>query len=257
MLNGLIETAISAGNRILDVYENAKKIEYIEKEDGSPLAEADTLANGIIVEFLGREYPEYSILSEETADNPERLSKKLCFIVDPLDGTKEFINGNGEFTVNIGLVEQGAPIMGVIYAPAIQKLYYASKGYGGFVKNYNSGMIKKLCVSKRLNDLVWIGSRSHSNEKEDVLIESKRALIKERMTAGSSLKGCLVAEGVADIYYRFGLTREWDTAAMQCIVEEAGGILRQMDGSPLVYNRTNTLNEKGFYIVNRVENIWV
>lgn len=257
MLDGLIKTAVIAGEKILTIYESTKRKAYIDKEDGSPLTEADTLANNIIVGFLQKEYPEYSILSEETADNLERLNNDFCFLVDPLDGTKEFIKGNGEFTVNIALIEKGSPIIGMIYAPFINKLYYASKGNGAYVKDYNKGEVKRLRVSDRLDNLVWIGSKSHSGKKEEILIEDKRGLIKDIRSAGSSLKGCLVAEGIADVYYRFGLTCEWDTAAMQCIVEEAGGIFRQMDGSPMTYNRENTLNEKGFYIVNRNENIWV
>mgnify|MGYP001056635855 CR=1 FL=1 len=117
--------------------------------------------------------------------------------------------------------------------------------------------MKQLKVSEKTRDLVWIGSKSHSSEKEAQLIVTHQDLIGESIVAGSSLKGCRVAEGNADVYYRFGLTCEWDTAAMQCIVEEAGGIFRQMDGTEMVYNRENTLNEKGFYVVNQSQNIWV
>jgi 3'(2'), 5'-bisphosphate nucleotidase len=145
----------------------------------------------------------------------------------------------------------------VIYVPVTKMLYYALKGEGAYMEVVESGEVKQLKVSKKTSNLIWIGSKSHSSEKEKNLIEAHMEIISNTISAGSSLKGCMVAQGEADVYYRFGLTSEWDTAAMQCIVEEAGGIFRQMDGSKMVYNRENNLNEKGFYIVNRPENIWV
>ncbi len=227
------------------------------KEDLSPLTLADTRANDIIVSALKKAFPHHAILSEESRDDLGRLESDYCFIVDPLDGTKEFIRGTGQFTVNIALTFQGRPILGLVYAPASQRLYAASKGEGAYVEDLASGSRTRLKVSDKLADLTWVGSRSHSSENEDRLIDSHREVIGRTLVAGSSLKGCMVAEGRADIYYRFGLTSEWDTAAMQCIVEEAGGIFRQMDGSEMLYNRLNNLNEKGFYAVNRRENIWV
>ena len=253
--NRIKELAIEAGLAIMKVYETDFDVEY--KGDQSPLTMADKEANEIIVGGLAKQFPDYAILSEEVADDKSRRENDYCFIVDPLDGTKEFVNRNGEFTVNIALVHQGKPVVGVIYVPVTKELYYAVKNEGAYREDMDSGVVKWLRVSEKTRDLVWIGSKSHSSEKEENLIADHRDLIKESMVAGSSLKGCKVAEGKADVYYRFGLTCEWDTAAMQCIVEEAGGIFRQMDGSEMGYNRENTLNEKGFYVVNRRENIWV
>lgn len=247
--------AREAGQAIMKVYETDFDVTY--KGDQSPLTLADKEANAIIVRGLEARYPNCAILSEEVADDKSRRSNEYCFIVDPLDGTKEFVNRNGEFTVNIALVHQGRPIAGVIYVPVTKQLYYAVKDQGAFLETVGVEPCVALQVSEKVDDLTWIGSKSHSSEKEAALIAAHQELIRETISAGSSLKGCRVAEGKADVYYRFGLTCEWDTAAMQCIVEEAGGIFRQMDGSEMMYNRENTLNEKGFYVVNRKENIWV
>lgn len=249
------EAAREAGAAILAVYDTDFSVEH--KADDSPLTLADRQANEIILPHLARAFPDVAVLSEESRDDRNRLKERYCFIVDPLDGTKEFVSRNGQFTVNIALVFDGTPVAGVIYVPVTGKLYYAAQGLGAYSKERPESEPRRLKVSDRLSDLIWVGSRSHSAEKEAALIDGHRSLIRDVQSAGSSLKGCLVAEGNADVYYRFGLTCEWDTAAMQCIAEEAGGIFRQTDGTPMTYNRENTLNEKGFYIVNRKENIWI
>ncbi len=247
--------AIDAGKAIMKIYNTDFDVEY--KTDDSPLTLADKTANEVILSVLKEEFPSYAILSEESKDSKDRLESDYCFIVDPLDGTKEFIKRNGQFTVNIALTYKGKSVLGVIYVPVSKMLYYASEGAGAYIVNVESGESRKLNVSDRLDKLTWVGSKSHSSEKEENLIKEHSNVISEIISAGSSLKGCMVAEGKADVYYRFGLTCEWDTAAMQCIVEESGGIFRQLDGSEMTYNRKNNLNEKGFYIVNRVENVWV
>ncbi len=253
------ELAIEAGHEIMKIYSTDFTVEY--KEDESPLTMADCNANRVIVEGLKKAFPEYAILSEEDKSDTTRREKEFCFIVDPLDGTKEFVNRNGEFTVNIALAQNGHPVAGVIYVPVTKELYYASQGNGTYYQQLDSeaedDAVKQLSVSEKLEELIWVGSKSHSSEKEQNMIDAHAELITDVKSAGSSLKGCMVARGEADVYYRFGLTCEWDTAAMQCIVEEAGGIFRQMDGTEMVYNRENTLNDKGFFIVNRKENIWI
>lgn len=255
VLNTLKELAVKAGEAIMSVYNTDFEVDY--KEDESPLTMADRKANAIIVEQLRTQYPEYAILSEEEKDDRKRMSNDNCFIVDPLDGTKEFVKRNGEFTVNIALSHKGTPVAGVIYVPVTKDLYYASKEEGAFKQDGTTGEVCKLQVSDKVTDLIWVGSKSHSSEKEAALIQTHQSSIGETISAGSSLKGCMVAEGKADVYYRFGYTCEWDTAAMQCIAEQAGAIVKQMDLTPLTYNRENTLNEKGFFIVNRTENVWV
>ena len=255
MLEQIKETSILAGNAIMEIYNTDFHVET--KSDDSPLTMADKAANKIIIEVLKKTYPEYAILSEEEKDDLTRRDNEFCFIVDPLDGTKEFVKKNGEFTVNIALAQHQEVVLGVIYVPVARQIYYAAKGIGAFFEDLITGEKKKMSVSDKLDDLIWVGSKSHSSEKEAMIIAQHQEVIETIVSAGSSLKGCMVANAQADIYYRFGFTCEWDTAAMQCIVEQAGGIFRQMDHSKMLYNRENTLNDKGFYIVNRKENIWI
>lgn len=247
--------AIDAGQLIMEVYRTDFDVDY--KEDESPLTMADKKANALIVSGLAKEYPDYAILSEEMKDDKIRIDNPFCFIVDPLDGTKEFVKRNGQFTVNIALAEKNRPVIGVIYVPVTKDLYYASTDGGSFLQSGSDGTVRKLHVTDKTDRLIWVGSKSHSSEKEAALIDAHKNQIAETISAGSSLKGCMVADGRADIYYRFGLTCEWDTAAMHCIAEQAGAIIRQMDGTPLMYNRENTLNEKGFFIVNSEKNVWL
>ncbi|KGK91285.1 inositol monophosphatase [Desulfosporosinus sp. HMP52] len=251
--------AREAGAEILKIYDT--NFNFKIKADKSPLTLADRKSNEMIVKGLVENFPDYAILSEESRDDKSRLTNDYCFIVDPLDGTKEFIKKNGQFTVNIALAYKHKIVVGVIYVPVTGDLYYASKDYGSYIEKVQNGELglekRRLQVTNKVKNLIMVSSKSHSSEKEAKLIEANNDKIKETISAGSSLKGCMVASGEADVYYRFGLTSEWDTAAMQCIVEEAGGIFRQMDGTEMLYNRENTLNEKGFYVVNRKENIWV
>ena len=240
----LKETAVIAGQLILEVYNKDFDVEY--KDDNSPLTEADKKANDYIVGILQEEFPDYSILAEESKDDLSRLNNDYCFIVDPLDGTKEFVKRNGEFTVNIALTYKGRAIIGVIYVPVSQELFFAEDGKGAFYEK--DGKVDRIHVSDRLEDIRLMVSRSHPSEKLKELIE--RNNIHNIIIAASSLKGCMIARGLAEAYYRFGPTSEWDTAAMQCIVEEAGGVFRQMDGTYMTYNREDVINRKGFYILN-------
>lgn len=254
LLEVMKRLAQEAGEMILEIYGTDFAVDY--KEDASPLTMADRRANEHIVGGLRKHFPEYAILSEEMKDDGSRRSNDFCFIVDPLDGTKEFVKRNGQFTVNIALAYQQHPVVGVIFVPVTGDLYYASTETGAWKQDRESGEITRLQVSNKTDALIWVGSKSHSGEKEKALVEKHRDQIAEVISAGSSIKGCLVAEQKADVYYRFGLTCEWDTAAMHCIAETAGAVIRQMDHTELLYNRENTLNEKGFYIVNREENVW-
>ena len=272
------KAAVLAGGAIMEVYgaedfADGFKVEY--KEDNSPLTEADRRANDIIVNILKKEFPEYAILAEESADDKKRLENDYCFIVDPLDGTKEFIKRNGQFTVNIALAYKHKPVMGVIYVPVTRELYYAAAGGGSWYKAdggscYAAGgghwheadgdswheagghAPVKLKVSDKTDELTMVMSSSHGCARTDELIKKRN--IKNHIKMGSSLKGCLIAKGDAEVYYRLGPTMEWDTAAMQCIAEQAGAIFRQTDGTEMLYNRENSLNDKGFFILNRMEN---
>lgn len=243
------EAAVEAGEKIINIY-NSGEFGITYKNDRSPLTLADREANAVIMRKLKREFPDYAILSEEEKDNRERLKNDYCFIVDPLDGTKEFIKRNGQFTVNIALSYKGKSVMGVIYVPVSRELYWASEGNGAYLLAHNE--IARIQVSDRREDIRVVMSNSHGCAEMDNLI--KRNHLANYVKIGSSLKGCMVAKGDAEIYYRFNPTMEWDTAAMQCIVEEAGAVFNQMDDSPMRYNRENCLNDKGFYIVNCLEN---
>ena len=246
------KAAILAGEAILEVYESGD-FGVEAKADDSPLTKADKAANRIIVDMLKEAFPEYAILSEEEKDDLARLDNDLCFVVDPLDGTKEFIKRNGQFTVNIALSYKHKTVMGVVYVPVTGELYYAAKGHGSFLEV--NGQIIRIRVStekKEKKDLNVVMSNSHGAAQMDQLL--KKHNITNFVKVGSSLKGCMIAKGAADVYYRYGPTMEWDTAAMQCIVEEAGGLLMQMDGTEMTYNREDSLNAKGFYILNDIEN---
>lgn len=250
------KSAVKAGKVILEIYENAADIDIEYKKDASPVTRADKAANKVIVEALQDRFPQYTVLSEEEKDCKERLDNEYCFIVDPLDGTKEFIKRNGQFTVNIALAYQHRAVAGVIYVPVTGELYYASEGTGAFLET-SDGKVEKLSVSdnKDIASLRLVVSNSHGCSQMDELIAKYK--ITNYVKAGSSLKGCMVASGQADAYYRFNPTMEWDTAAMQCIAEEAGAFFRQMDGTIMTYNRADSRNKKGFYVINRKENLLV
>lgn len=246
------KAAVLAGQAIMEVYESGD-FGIEAKADDSPLTLADKSANRIIVDILKKEFPDYAILSEEEQDDLSRLDNDLCFVVDPLDGTKEFIKRNGQFTVNIALSYKHKTVMGVIYVPVTGEMYYAAQGKGSFMEhNGNTSRIHVATDKKEKAELRVVMSNSHGAEQMDALI--KKYGIVNHVKVGSSLKGCMIARGDADVYYRYGPTMEWDTAAMQCIVEEAGGLLKQMDNTEMLYNRKDSLNAKGFYILNDIDN---
>ena len=252
-----IKSAISAGLVIMEVYEKDFSVDY--KSDLSPLTIADKLANDLIIKNLRKYFPDYSILSEEEKDNKDRLNNPYCFIIDPLDGTKEFIKRNGEFTVNIALSYYNEIVIGVIYAPNTKELYYAYKDGGAYYcildDKYEMRDVIRIGVSSNLTDLILVESRSHSSyELEDFIVRNEYK-IGESISIGSSLKGCMIARGVADIYYRFNPICEWDIAAMSCIVRESGGIIRKLSGEEIDFNNFDILIREGFFVVNREENI--
>lgn len=238
-----------AGKAILEVYHTAFAVE--QKEDKSPLTLADKRSHDIITRHLKKNYP-YPVLSEEGRDIPyeERRGWEYFWLVDPLDGTKEFIKKKGDFTVNISLIHRGRPMLGVIYIPVTGVLYHAVKGEGSF--KIEGGKAERLPLSSTRDGLTIVGSRSHvTKELEDYYQRMKDKYGKlDVISTGSSLKFCMVAEGQADVYPRLGPTMEWDTAAGQIIVEEAGGqVLEYETRTPLHYNKENLLNP--FFLVFR------
>ncbi len=255
LLLDICNVAIEAGNEILNFYNN--DIEVTHKEDLSPLTKADLASNKIILESLNNLNSNIPILSEESlVDWSIRKNWKKYWLVDPLDGTKEFIKKNGEFTVNIALVENNNPTLGVIYIPAKSLLYLAEKNKGSFKSNTkdileNLDGIQKIVVSDKTNRTRIIGSRSHSNATFDNWVKEKFPNA-DIVQAGSSLKFCLIAEGKADIYPRFGPTSEWDIAAGHIIVNEAGGKIRTFQNNSIKYNTKENIINPEFYAIGNI-----
>lgn len=248
-----IQAAYKAGIEIIDVYSSSFQVEL--KSDKTPLTEADKRAHRVIVEELKN--TEFPVLSEEGRDIPyqERKNWSRFWMVDPLDGTKEFVKRNGEFTVNIALIENEEPVMGVIYIPVTQTLYFGLKNRGAYKIDKFNGSVgdvedwmaegRTLPISEGKRPFTAVGSRSHpSQETTEFLNElTKKHGQLNLVSMGSSLKICLVAEGAADIYPRFAPTMEWDTAAGHGIALAAGkDIMDHSTGERMKYNKENLLN---------------
>lgn len=245
--------ALRAGEKIMEIYESGFSVNF--KADHSPITAADIAANKIILDHLKDKFPTYAFLSEETEDDLSRLTNDYCFIIDPIDGTKEFVNKNGEFTVNIALAYKNKVVVGVIYAPVLDELFYAVKGEGSYCVKDNK--VTRLKVSDRRDNIIMTQSRSHLSKEQEALYEKYKERIDRVQTIGSSLKGCYIAKGEIDAFYRFGMgTKEYDIAAMVLIVEEAGGIVRQLDHSEFEFNREDIYNRKGYYILNHIDNLF-
>jgi 3'(2'), 5'-bisphosphate nucleotidase len=235
--------AVEAGSAIMEVYEKDLSGSVAYKSDNSPLTLADKHSHDVICAKLRALYPEIPVISEEGKEisYESRKNWEWFWLVDPLDGTKEFIKKNGEFTVNIALIHKNQPVVGTIYVPAKKTLYFADRREGAFMSTEDN-KITSINVSRKKSEIVAIGSRSHSSEKEKSILASFG--VTTMFSAGSSLKFCLIAEGVADIYYREGPTMEWDTAAGQVIVECAGGtMVNAYNGAAFLYNKPSLLNE--------------
>lgn len=256
LLQSVKKIARDAGDAILRIYHTVEEqaIEY--KQDGSPLTAADKIANQIIEQGLLKLTPDIPILSEEGTDIPysERVSWERYWLVDPLDGTKEFLQRTGDFTVNIALVEKQHSTLGVVYAPVKNDCYYAARGMGAFKENAQTD-IKILQTVSLPEQIRVVASRLHGNEQLSAFLG--RIPNHVTMRVGSSLKFCLVAAGEADIYPRLGLTSEWDTAAAQCIVEQAGGAVIDLHGLPLLYNTRDSLLNPYFLVVGDKRHAWL
>jgi 3'(2'), 5'-bisphosphate nucleotidase len=246
----ITKIATEAGSIIMDIYNNSDfNVEM--KSDNSPLTVADKRANAYICSELKRLYPSIPIISEEikNIDYSQRLNWDECFIVDPLDGTKEFIKKSDEFTVNIALVRKGVPSMGVVYAPALGLLYYTD-GNNAFRESDNK--VEKLPLNTINRPYTVVASKSHLNVETEEFVNNlkKDHPNLESKSIGSSLKFCLIAQGDADIYPRLGPTMEWDTAAADAICRASGAkVLIHELNTPLLYNKENLLNP--FFICTR------
>lgn len=237
--------ARAAGDIIMAIYSQPFTVEY--KGDESPLTAADKGAHEVIVQALAGLTPDIPVLSEESG--PEVMGLRhgwsRYWLVDPLDGTKEFVSRNGEFTVNIALIEDGKPLWGLVYAPVLNRLWYGGKGMGAW--RVADGKREAIQTLPHQEGAPWrvVGSRNHlSRETLDYLArfgDIERGEI-ELVSMGSSLKFCIIAEGGAELYPRLAPTCEWDTAAAQAVLEGAGGSVTRLDGSPLAYNKPDILN---------------
>ncbi len=240
----LKKIAQEAGEAILEVYQSATSFEVEEKKDLSPLTVADKKSNAVICDGLETLVVKYPIVSEENKAIPYDIRKDFnrFWLVDPLDGTKEFIKRNGEFTVNIALVEKGRPVLGIVYAPVLDEMYWAVKGEGAFLEK--EGRTSKLkAASFQLTDsgLRVVCSRSHLNPDTQAYVDQLNE--PDLVPKGSSLKFLILAKGEAHAYPRLGPTMEWDTGAAQIVLEEAGGlVLNNEDMKPLTYNKESLLN---------------
>jgi len=248
LITKVIHSAIKAGNEIMSYY--GVNIDYVDKGDGSPLTKADLASNQIIKYDLMKIDRNINFLSEEEKYIVWDIRKNWVkyWLVDPLDGTKEFINKNGEFTVNIALIENNLPSMGVIYAPCLNILYYAISNHGAY-KHENVNMNNRIeyfnsknliNCSKSISKLNIVASRSHHSEDLDIWLKKYEKF--NLVDAGSSLKFCLVADGTADVYPRFVGSSEWDIAAGFIILKESGGVILDENNKELSFNKRSLRN---------------
>ena len=238
LIEQLIKISKEAGKAILEVYNT--NFDYQIKENLSPLTKADTLSNNIICEKLKELTPDVPVISEENSEIPFNIKSlwKQYWLVDPLDGTKEFINRNGEFTVNIALINNKEPVFGVIYIPVNNRLFWGSRDYGSY--EIKSDMReRKIHVSDKVLKKIAC-SRSHSNPEFNNFLENLDSYTTVKI--GSSLKFCLIANGEIDLYPRLGPTSEWDIAAGEAILRSAGGCIIDLEGKNIIYNKKNIIN---------------
>ena len=238
-MKSLTPFVLEAGQRIMRIYKSVPTFEL--KNDGSPVTQADKESEDIIALGLRKIAPNIEVISEENVLSHGKRPAERFFLVDPLDGTKEFIkkNGEGNFTINIALIENGSPIMGIVYAPALKKYFHGCISHGAW--ELSNGSDKRIHTSPHIsNKIVAVASRSHIDKKTKQWLTDNK--VKETISIGSSLKFCLVANGEADVYPRFSPTMEWDTAAGDAILRSAGGIVKTANDTDFVYGKKKYLN---------------
>ncbi|MCB1445709.1 MAG: 3'(2'),5'-bisphosphate nucleotidase CysQ [Rhizobiaceae bacterium] len=247
MLDVLERLALAAGKEILGVYNAGPNVTF--KNDASPVTEADERAEAIILKGLGEAFPDIPVVAEESvaAGRVPDVEGKAFFLVDPLDGTKEFINKRDDFTVNIALVKDGAPVTGIVYAPAKGTAWTGRDGAAEKIAvdgDFNITARAPIGCRPPSGDLTAVASRSHNSPETETFLKDKG--ITSTKSVGSSLKFCLVAEGEADVYPRFGRTMEWDTAAGDAVLRAAGGMTVDLDGNPFRYGKTKQAHDSDF-----------
>lgn len=264
LLDHVIALAENAGLKILDVYRQCENLEVKNKQDDSPVTAADLAAHAVLHPGLENLLPNVPVLSEESQlpPYPVRKSWRRYWIIDPLDGTKEFIKRNGEFTVNIALIEDGAPVLGVVHVPVLGITYTGLSGIGAYkIQGGKKHPIRTRSLQARLDQhkpVEVVASRSHGADAVDKFLNTVSSKIGafDLKNMGSSLKLCLVAEGEADIYPRLALTSEWDTAAAQAVVEAAGGKVLNIDLQEMRYNQKEDILNPFFYAIGDTEFPW-
>jgi len=254
VIEPVLALARAAGAAILKVY--ARDFEVESKADRSPLTQADMAAHHCIADGLAALSEALPMLSEESpaAELEGRRSWQRYWLVDPLDGTREFVKRNGEFTVNIALIEHGQPVFGVVYAPVLDELYWAARGQGSFLRLAEGEDVELRVRQPAPRPLRVAVSRSHLDPRSAALLEKLPE--PQRVSLGSSLKFCRLAQGSIDLYPRFGPTGEWDTGAGQCVLEAAGGAVLDLHGQPLRYNARDTLINPDFIALGDIELPW-
>ena len=253
-LEAMLKLAKDAQDIALNYYHQAH-LDVEIKDDHSPVTKADKAVDKFLKEHLSKLFPTYAFLTEESQDDLKRLENDYVFIIDPIDGTKDFIAHDDEFTINIALAFKHEPVVGVIVIPAKNEIYYAMKDYGSYHID-KEGKVERIYSNKNKKDhLICLTSVFHTNEEEKKLIEKYSSLIKEVKPCGSSIKMCLIASGLADISFRISSnTKEWDTCAGQVILEEAGAALLNKDKKRLLYNREDVYNRGGYLLINSPDN---
>lgn len=255
LIEPIVSLAIEAGEAILAVYDTDFAVEA--KDDDSPLTRADMASHQRIVARLVDLTPDVPIISEEGGlpEFEERRQWDRYWLIDPLDGTKEFVKRNGEFTVNIALIEKHRPVLGVVHVPVKQKTYIGCDGVGSERRDADGDRTRLKVAVESASPVRVVGSRSHRGASLDGFLELLGDF--EMVPMGSSLKFCLVAEGTADVYPRLGPTSEWDTAAAQAVVEQAGGAVMTLDGSPLAYNTKSDILNPHFVVAGPQDIDWL
>ena len=255
LVEPIVALAEDAGRAILEVYSTDFDVQA--KDDASPLTQADLASHRWIDAGLRALTPDIPIISEESGlpDFEERRAWRRYWIVDPLDGTKEFVNRNDEFTVNIALIEDGKPVLGVVHVPVLDKTYVGCEGLGAQRREGDADPVPIEIAATSGQPVRIVGSRSHRGKSLDAFLE--RVGEYDMIPMGSSLKFCVVAEGGADLYPRLGPTSEWDTAAAQAVVEQAGGAVVTLDGKPMKYNQKEDILNPHFCVIGATDRDWL
>ncbi len=243
----MIEVCLKAMSKVMEYYKNGFDVEI--KSDNSPVTDADKQSDLIIKSFLNEKYPTYAFLTEESNDDKARLNEKYVFIIDPLDGTKDFVAKDDMFAINIALVEEHTPVVGVVGIPAQNKIYFAIKDYGSYLLENDA--FKRIYASDRTDNLAMSCSVFHSGKTDQEIFDRFQNRILKKHPLGSALKSCLIAEGKVDCCFSSsGNTKEWDTCAPQIIVEESGGHFTTFYGDKITYNREDVYNRNGYAAYN-------